>query len=109
MLKGIEAVIDKDLSGLRLAEQVDADVFMILTDVSNVYLNYGKSDQKKLETITLTEANQYVAEGHFAAGSMGPKMKAAIAFASQGKEAIICSLDNAVDALAGTSGTRIIL
>lgn len=109
LLKGIEAVIDKDLSGLRLAEQVDADVFMILTDVSNVYLNYGKSDQKKLETITLTEANQYVAEGHFAAGSMGPKMKAAIAFASQGKEAIICSLDNAVDALAGTSGTRIIL
>lgn len=108
LLKGIEAVIDKDLSGLRLAEQVDADVFMILTDVSNVYLNYGKPDQKKLETVTLAEANQYVTEGHFAAGSMGPKMEAAIAFAAQGKEAIICSLENAVDALAGTSGTRIV-
>lgn len=108
-LKGIEAVIDKDLSGLRLAEQVAADVFMILTDVSNVYLNYGKPDQKKLETVTLAEANQYVEEGHFAAGSMGPKMEAAIAFASQGKEAIICSLENAVDALAGTSGTRVVL
>ncbi|MFC5974743.1 carbamate kinase [Carnobacterium antarcticum] len=108
LLKGIEAVIDKDLSGLRLAEQVDADVFMILTDVSNVYLNYGKPDQKKLETVTLDEANQYVTEGHFAAGSMGPKMEAAIAFAAQGKEAIICSLENAVDALAGTSGTRIV-
>ena len=107
-LKGIEAVIDKDLSGLRLAEQVTADVFMILTDVSNVYLNYGKPDQKKLETVTLAEANQYVEEGHFAAGSMGPKMEAAIAFASQGKEAIICSLENAVDALAGTSGTRVV-
>ncbi len=107
-LKGIEAVIDKDLSGLRLAEQVAADVFMILTDVSNVYLNYGKPDQKKLETVTLAEANQYVEEGHFAAGSMGPKMEAAIAFASQGKEAIICSLENAVDALAGISGTRVV-
>lgn len=109
LLSGIEAVIDKDLSGLRLSEQVDADVFMILTDVNNVYLNYGKPDQKKLETVTVEEANQYVEEGHFAAGSMGPKMEAAIAFAAQGKEAIICSLENAVDALEGLSGTRIVL
>lgn len=109
MLKGIEAVIDKDSSGLRLAEQVEADVFMILTDVSNVYLNYGKPNQKKLETVTLEEANRYVEEGHFAAGSMGPKMEAAISFASKGKEAIICSLETAVDALAGHSGTRVII
>lgn len=107
-LTGVEAVIDKDRSALRLSEQVEADVFMILTDVPNVYLNYGKPDQLKLEGISLADAKQYMAEGHFADGSMGPKMEAAIAFAAQGKEAIICSLEEAVKALAGTAGTRIL-
>lgn len=107
-LKGVEAVIDKDRSALRLSEQVDADVFMILTDVPNVYLNYGQADQLKLEGISLADANKYMAEGHFADGSMGPKMEAAIAFAAQGKESIICSLDEAVAALRGEAGTRVL-
>ncbi|MBC2161379.1 carbamate kinase [Listeria booriae] len=107
-LKGVEAVIDKDRSALRLSEQVEADVFMILTDVSNVYLHFGEPNQQKLEGVPVKEAKQYMTEGHFADGSMGPKMEAAIAFAESGKEAIICSLDAAVDALAGNAGTRIL-
>lgn len=108
LLEGVEAVIDKDRSALTLSEQTDADVFMILTDVPNVYLNYGKSNQLKLEEVALADAERYMSEGHFADGSMGPKMEAAIAFAAGGKEAIICSLDEAVAALAGHAGTRIV-
>lgn len=108
LLEGVEAVIDKDRSALTLSEQTDADVFMILTDVPNVYLNYGKPNQLKLEEVALADAERYMSEGHFADGSMGPKMEAAIAFAAGGKEAIICSLDEAVAALAGHAGTRIV-
>jgi carbamate kinase len=107
LLKGIEAVIDKDRTGKKLAEQVDADVFMMLTDVSNVYINYGKENQEKLETISVDQAQRYMDEGHFADGSMGPKMEAAIAFAKQGKTAIICSLEEADLALSGKAGTRV--
>jgi len=107
-LHGIEAVIDKDRSGLKLAQQVNADVFMMLTDVPNVYINFGKENEQKLSQITIKEAEQYVAEGQFPAGSMLPKMQAAIEFAKLGKEAIICSLDQAVAALEGKAGTRII-
>ncbi|MDA9472927.1 carbamate kinase [Enterococcus sp. 5H] len=107
LLKGIEAVIDKDRTGKKLAEQIDADVFVMLTDVSNVYINYGKPNQEKLETISIKKAEQYMNEGHFADGSMGPKMEAAIAFAKQGKTAIICSLEEADQALQGRAGTRI--
>lgn len=107
-LKGVEAVIDKDRSALRLSEQIDADVFMILTDVSNVYLHFGKPNQMKLEAVSLDEAEKYMAEGHFADGSMGPKMEAAISFARAGKEAIICSLEEAAVALEGKAGTRIL-
>ena len=105
--KGIEAVIDKDRSGLKLAEEVKADVFMILTDVQNVYINYGKPDQKSLSHVSLEEAKQYVKEGQFSAGSMGPKMEAAINFAEQGGKAIICSLDQADLAMEGKAGTHI--
>lgn len=107
LLKGIEAVIDKDRTGKKLAEQIDANVFMMLTDVSNVYINYGKENQEKLETISVKKAQQYMDEGHFADGSMGPKMEAAIGFAAQGKTAIICSLEEADQALLGRAGTRI--
>ncbi|MGE7998014.1 carbamate kinase [Lysinibacillus sp. NPDC093190] len=106
-LHGIEAVIDKDRSGLKLAQQVNADVFMMLTDVPNVYINFGKENEQKLSRITVAEAEQYVAEGQFPAGSMLPKMQAAIEFAKLGKEAIICSLDQAVAALDGKAGTHI--
>lgn len=106
--KGIEAVIDKDRSGFKLAEEIKADTFMILTDVENVYVNYGKPDQKALTEITLAEAKQYVEEGQFSAGSMGPKMEAAIKFAENGGRAIICSLDKADLAMEGKSGTHIV-
>lgn len=106
-LKGIEAVIDKDRTGKKLAEQVDADVFMMLTDVNNVYINYGTPKQEKLTGLSVSEAQAYFDAGHFAEGSMGPKMDAAIAFAKQGKTAIICSLEEADLALLGEAGTRI--
>lgn len=106
-LKGIEAVIDNDRTGKKLAEQVDADVFMMLTDVNNVYINYGTPEQEKLTGLSVSEAQAYFDAGHFAEGSMGPKMEAAIAFAKQGKTAIICSLEEADLALLGEAGTRI--
>lgn len=107
MLSGVEAVIDKDRTGRKLAEQVNADIFMILTDVSNVYINYGKSNQKKLDEITPEEAQNYLDDGQFANGSMGPKIEAAIDFAKSGRTAIICALDEADLALQGKAGTRI--
>ncbi|MHC5247257.1 carbamate kinase [Enterococcus sp. LJL90] len=107
MLHGLEAVIDKDRTGKKMAEQVNADIFMMLTDVPNVYINYGQPNQKKLEKLSVAEAEEYMAAGHFADGSMGPKMEAAIAFAKEGRQAIICALDEADMALQGKAGTRI--
>ncbi|MDT2829399.1 carbamate kinase [Vagococcus carniphilus] len=107
-LEGVAAVIDKDSSALKLSEEVDSDVLMILTDVPNVYINYGKPNQEKLETISIEKAEEYYNEGHFSDGSMGPKMAACIEFAKQGKTAIICSLDEAADALEGKAGTRVV-
>ncbi len=107
MYEGIEAVIEKDSSACRLALEVNADTFMILTDVSNVYINYGKPNQEALGSITVEEAKKYVDEGHFSPGSMKPKIEAAIKFAEQGGKAIICSLAQADQALAGNVGTSI--
>lgn len=107
-LIGLEAVIDKDRTGKKLAEEVDADVFMMLTDVPNVYINWGKPDQQKLEKVSIADAQRYMDEGHFADGSMGPKMGAAIDFARAGRRAIICSLDEADLAIQGKAGTHII-
>lgn len=107
MYEGIEAVIEKDSSACKLALEVNADVFMILTDVSNVFVNYGKPNQKSLGEISAAEARRYVEEGHFSPGSMRPKMEAAIHFAEQGGKAIICSLFEADQALAGKVGTVI--
>lgn len=106
--KGVEAVIDKDLAGERLAEVVDADVFLILTDVEKAKLNFGKPNEEEVGMITLSQAKQYLAEGHFLAGSMGPKVKACIRFLEWGgRKAIITSLDQAVRALEGKTGTII--
>lgn len=89
-LQGIEAVIDKDLASALLAYEIGADDFFILTDVPKVYLNFGKPDQTALNTITVEQAEEYQSQGHFAAGSMGPKIKAAIHFVRNGgKETII--------------------
>ena len=106
--KGVEAVIDKDLAGERLAEVVNADVFLILTDVERAKLNYGQPNERDLGTITLSEAKAYLDEGHFLAGSMGPKVKACIRFLEWGgQKAIITSLDKALEALEGKTGTII--
>lgn len=105
--EGVEAVIDKDRSGCKLAEQIKADIFVILTDVENVYVNYGKENQKALTDVSLEELEGYIAEGQFSAGSMGPKIEAAQKFAQQGGTSIICALNKAELALEGKSGTRI--
>lgn len=105
---GAEGVIDKDLASYRLAMDVGADIFMILTDVTNVAINYGKETQRNLSLVSVSEMEGYSKEGHFKAGSMGPKVEAAIRFVKSGRDkAIITSLDSAIDALDGKSGTVI--
>ncbi len=108
-LEGAAAVIDKDFAAELLAEQVDADILMILTEVEKVAINWGKPDQKNLDHMSLAEAAQYVQEGQFAPGSMLPKVEAAMKFARTypNKKAIITSLDKAIDALEGKTGTVI--
>ncbi len=107
-LKGVEAVIDKDLAGERLAEEVKADVFMILTDVNGAAVNYGKPNERWLGEVTAGELRRYYEEGHFRKGSMGPKVLAAIRFVEWGGErAVIAALDRAVDALEGKTGTQV--
>lgn len=109
-LMGIPAVIDKDFASAKIAEELDADYLFILTAVDRVMINYQKPDQKALETMTIAEAKQYIEEGHFAAGSMLPKVQAALSFAEskENRCAIIASLDKAALALKGESGTKII-
>jgi carbamate kinase len=107
--RGVEAVIDKDLAGERLAEDVGAQVFLILTDVDRVRLNYRKPNEVALSRMTVSEAKKYLAEGHFAKGSMEPKVKACIRFVEAGGElAIIASLNQATAALEGRAGTQIV-
>lgn len=108
-LTGVAAVIDKDLAAERLAEDMETDVLLILTEVENAYINWGKPDQSKLGSITVAEAIRYMQEGQFGAGSMEPKIMAAIKFARRfpGKKAIITSLAKALEALEGKAGTVI--
>jgi carbamate kinase len=106
---GVEAVIDKDRAGFKLAQAVNADGFLILTDVEKVCLNYRKPDERTLERLSVEEAERYLAEGHFLAGSMGPKIEAAVRFTRwSGREAIITSLDRALEATEGRTGTHIV-
>lgn len=107
-LAGVPAVIDKDFASAKLAELVKADTLVILTAVDRVAINFGKPDQKALEQMTIAEAEHYIQEGHFAPGSMLPKVRAAIAFAKSGGTAIIAALENAEAALEGKSGTRVV-
>lgn len=109
-IEGVAAVIDKDLAAERLAEGMNADILMILTEVEHVYLNFRQENEKKLEQLAVREAEEYMGQGHFAAGSMLPKMQAAIAFANskKGRKAIITSLYKAEEALAGKTGTVIV-
>ncbi|MBC7339319.1 MAG: carbamate kinase [Firmicutes bacterium] len=108
-LRGVEAVIDKDLGGQRLATGLGADVFMILTDVPAVAVDYGRPTQRFLSRMTVSEARALQKEGHFKPGSMGPKVEACCRFVEAGgKRAIIGSLVQALDALAGRAGTWIV-
>lgn len=108
-LEGVAAVIDKDLASEKLAEDIDADVLLILTAVEKVCLNYKKENQLDLDEVSVADVKKYMAEGHFAPGSMLPKMEAAVKFAESkpGRKAIITSLEKAKDALAGNAGTTI--
>ncbi|VWL85047.1 carbamate kinase [Oceanivirga miroungae] len=107
-LKGVDAVIDKDKSSAKLAEDLKADKLVILTAVDKVAINFNKPDQKDLDEMTLEEANKYIAENQFAKGSMLPKVEACMDYVkNSGKVAIITSLDNASLALTGKTGTVI--
>ncbi len=106
-LEGVAAVIDKDFAAELVAEKVDADMLLILTEVEHVAVNFNKPDQRDLTTMTVAEAEKYMAEGQFAPGSMLPKVQAAVKFAQTGKSAVITSLYCAVDAVAGKTGTTI--
>lgn len=108
-LTGVEAVIDKDFASQKLAELVKADLLVVLTGVDNVFVNYNKPDQMKLENVTVAEMKQYIEENQFAPGSMLPKVEAAIAFVENYPEgkAMITSLENVEKVLEGTGGTII--
>ena len=108
-LDGVEAVIDKDLASAKLAELLDADILLILTAVENVSIHFGKPNQSDLEEVTTDQMKQYMQEGHFAPGSMLPKVEAAVQFAESkpGRTAIITSLEKGFSALLGKAGTRI--
>jgi len=107
-LKGIEAVIDKDLASEKLAEVVGADILLILTDIDRVRLNYGKPNERPIDKMTINEAKKYLEEGHFLPGSMEPKIIACIRFIEWGGEkAIIAALDQTLEALRGEAGTLI--
>lgn len=105
-IQGVEAVIDKDLASALLAAEIGADDFFILTDVPKVYLNFGKSNQMSLDTVSVNKAEEYLKNGEFGAGSMGPKVQAAITFIKNGgKETIITESTQLGDS---NCGTRII-
>ncbi|QSQ09072.1 Carbamate kinase 1 [Koleobacter methoxysyntrophicus] len=106
--KGVEAVIDKDLAAEKLAESIDAELLIILTDVPKVAINYGKENQTDLGKVTAEEMRRYQREGHFKDGSMGPKVEAALRFVEYKKgTAVITALDKCEEALKGENGTVI--
>ena len=106
---GVEAVIDKDFASALIAAQIEADIFMILTGVSRVMLNYGKPNQVELAEMTVAQAKKYMDEGQFPKGSMGPKIEAAVSYIEKGgKQVIITSIDKVEAALNGETGTKIV-
>ncbi len=106
---GVEAVIDKDLAGQRLATLIGADTFVMLTDVPAAYVNFGKPNQEMIREITSAKLRNYLLQGHFKEGSMAPKVEAAIRFVESGGErAIIAELDSIVEALEGKVGTQVV-
>ena len=109
VLTGVAAVIDKDLASAVLAHEIGADLFVISTAVDKVCLNFGRPDQRALDSLTVAEARRYLAEGHFAPGSMRPKIEAAIRFLEGGGgEALITGADTLDHVFDGHTGTRIV-
>jgi carbamate kinase len=107
-LQGVEAVIDKDLAAERLATSIHAENLVILTDVEGVYINYGKEDQQLLSKISRDELERYAKNGSFAAGSMAPKVEAAIRFLRNGgKRSVIANLGDLGRAINGSTGTQV--
>lgn len=108
LFQGVEAVIDKDFAASLIAREVKADLFIILTNVPRVYLNYGQPDEKPIPEMTVEEAKKYLAQGHFPPGSMGPKIEAAIEYIqSGGEEVLITSTSHLKASLINRSGTKI--
>ena len=111
-LRGVAAVIDKDLASGLLALRIDADLFLISTGVEKVALNFGQPDQRDLDQITVGEARRYLAEGHFAAGSMKPKIEACVHFLTHSRNPRACALitnpENLERAVHGHTGTRVV-
>ncbi len=106
--EGLEAVIDKDRATSLLAKQINADLLVFVTSVDSVYLNFGKKNQKSIDQMLIEEAKRYMEEGHFAEGSMRPKIESAIDFLENGgKKAVICSIGNVGKAIKGEAGTII--
>lgn len=108
-LRGASAVIDKDFASATLAKELDADFLIILTAVEKAAINYGKENEKWLDNVSVDEMTKYVEEGHFAPGSMKPKVEAGIDFAQskEGRQALITLLEKAKDGISGKTGTRI--
>jgi carbamate kinase len=109
--EGVDAVIDKDFAAAKMADLVDADIFIILTAVDRIAVNFNKPNQRELAEMTVEQADEYAGEGHVAPGSMLPKVQAACSFAAgrEGRRAIVASLEKAALALNGESGTAITL
>ncbi len=108
-LTGVEAVIDKDLASSLLARSLGADLFVISTNVQKVCVNFGKPDERALGRVTVGEAKRYLAEGHFGAGSMAPKIQGIIRFLeSGGRRAIVTCPPDLEDAIAGDAGTEFV-
>ena len=107
-LHGVEAVIDKDLAAARLALDLQADVLLVLTDVANVFVEYGTPEQRPLRETSVAEMERYLAEGQFKAGSMGPKVEAALQVARAGGRAVVASLLDVHGAMRGAAGTAIV-
>lgn len=105
--EGVDAVIDKDFAAELLAEKINADTLLILTGVDNAMINYGKENQQALGVISPEEAEKYISENQFGAGSMLPKIQASLKFAKTGGKSVITSLENAQDAISKNLGTII--
>jgi len=108
-LEGVEGVIDKDLASSLLARNLGADILLISTAVEQAYLNFGTPEEKAIDTMTVSEARRYIAEGHFKPGSMLPKVEAMIEFVvAGGGQAVLTDPEHLVQGLAGETGTRIV-